>query len=61
MQSNPIAHAIYLASQTEDIGRTAWLWRLEQIADAVANFLEGKGFNRAKFIAECGLQKQSGN
>jgi len=53
-----IARAIYLASQADDVGRTAWLWNLEEIADAIADFLEReKNFDRRKFIDECGLRR----
>ncbi|HZS57615.1 MAG TPA: hypothetical protein VFA65_24655 [Bryobacteraceae bacterium] len=55
-----IARAIYLASQADDVGRAAWLYNLEEIAETIADFLEReKNFDRRKFIDECGLRSGS--
>jgi hypothetical protein len=53
-----VASAIYRASQGSDVGRTAWNASLADIAEAVAGACAGQnGFDRASFIAACGLQE----
>jgi hypothetical protein len=55
------ASAIHRAAQAGDFGRTALNTSLAEIAAAVIKDCAGrkKGFNRAKFIADCGLAEDS--